>query len=260
MTTPDSSATRQTPPLPPTVLLHQLLAIEQGAKAAAEGSLTSAYHLVQKPQPFAGLSRTYTPLNDAAVRLPAESVTVQARVDHLADQVKAALSHLFDISGAKYAANQHALADIMVDGVTLLTDVPVETLLFLEKRLLDVRTFVSKLPTLSLDREWRTDANTGLHVSGPTETIRSEKVRVNHVLAPATEKHPAQVQVFTDDVPVGMWSLTVYSGAVPVIEQEKMLGRVNALIEAVKLARERANTTPAPPAEIGAAVLGYVFG
>lgn len=37
----------------------------------------------------------------------------------------------------------------------------------------------------------------------------------NHVKAEATDKHPAQVEVYHEDVPVGYWTTVKFSGALP---------------------------------------------
>ena len=90
------------------------------------------------------------------------------------------------------------------DGLALLgeflaRDVPVTHLLFLEKQLTDVHTFVAKLPLLDPAEDWadEPDPVSGTWKTHPAKTVRSKKVPRNHRVAEATQQHPEQVQVYT---------------------------------------------------------------
>src|SRR6185295_19181249 len=107
--------------------------------------------------------------------------------------------------------NCFAKADVIVDGTVVLSDVPVTTLLFLERKLVDLHTFIVKLPVLDPAERWSYSPDVGAYASAPSETIRSKKVMRNWVRAEATEKHPAQVDVYNEDVPEGTWTTVKYS-------------------------------------------------
>jgi len=81
----------------------------------------------------------------------------------------------------------------------------------------------------------------------------------NHVKYEATKEHPAQVEMYMEDVWVGTWTTTKFSGAIPVATRNAMLERVRKLTDAVKTAREEANGLEVRGQKVGAAVLGYVF-
>ena len=87
-----------------------------------------------------------------------------------------------------------------MDGSTLLRDVPVSYLLFLEKQLVDLHTFVKKLPVLDAAESWTIDPSADCWRTEAVRTMRTKKVPRNHVKAEATEKHPAQVEVYYEDV------------------------------------------------------------
>lgn len=123
------------------------------------------------------------------------------------------LTRLFDVTATKDWANRTAAADVVVDGTVLLPQVPVPYLLFLEKQLTDLHTFVRKLPVLDASEAWNLDPSTDAWKTDPVRTIRTKKVPRNHVKAEATEKHPAQVEVYYEDVPVGYWTTVKFSGA-----------------------------------------------
>ncbi len=63
--------------------------------------------------------------------------------------------------------------------------------------------------------------------------------------AEATDKHPAQVGVYYEDVAVGFWRTVKFSGALPAKRVGELLERVEKLQQAVKFARER-QITPRP--------------
>lgn len=240
--------------------LNQLVAVEKGVKAGAERALTAAYQAVQKPALLSGIARNYTPRDDEGDQLPPESTLVQMKVDNVLVGVADELTRLFDVTLTKDFANTRANADVkLVDGTVLLCDVPVTYLLFLEKQLVNLRTFVSKLPVLDPSEVWHYDPTTSSYATSPAQTTRTKKVLRNHVRAEATDKHPAQVDVFNEDVIVGTWSTIKFSGAVPADRVATLTKRVDALIEAVKFAREAANTTNVTDVKAGKAVFDYLF-
>src|SRR5262249_36542841 len=149
-------------------------------------------------------------------------------------QVSATLTRLFDVTATKDWANCVARADIVVDSRTIAAGVPVAHLLFLEKQLVDLHTFVKKLPVLDAAESWVRDDSTDSWRTEPVRTIRTKKVPRNHVKAEATDKHPAQVEVYYEDVPVGYWTTVKFSGALPAKRVNEILDRVVALQAAVK--------------------------
>jgi hypothetical protein len=184
---------------------------------------------------------------------------VQFKVRDAIQQVIAALTDLFDIVATQDHANCLARANVVVDKTTVLKDVPVTTLLFLEKQLVDIHTFIEKLPTLDPGETWNYNPDVDHHASEPYQTTKTKKVLKNHVKAEATKEHPAQVETYTEDVIVGYWTTVKFSGAIPAREKNELLDRVHKLQEAVKCAREEANGRDVESKKIGDAVLQYIF-
>lgn len=91
-------------------------------------------------------------------------------------------------------------------------------------------------------------------------TIRTKKVPRNHVKAEATDKHPAQVEVYYEDIAVGYWTTVKFSGALPAKRVNELLDRVEKLQRAVKFAREEANGSEVTDQRVGDVVLRYLFG
>ena len=240
--------------------LNQIIAVEKGVKAKSFADLTAAHHDVQKTTLLSGLSRTYQPRDEEGEQLPPESTRVQVKAEDAIATTAATLTRLFDVTATKDWANCVAKADVTVDGHTLVEGAPVSYLLFLEKQLVDLHTFVKKLPVLDPSESWTRDESSDAWRTEPVKTHRTKKVYRNHVKAEATKEHPAQVEVYTEDATVGYWTLVKFSGALPARRVNDLLERVEKLQHAVKFAREEANGTEVTDQHVGGAVFGYLFG
>lgn len=240
--------------------LNQLIAIEKGVKNQAARTETDLYHSLEKKPLFAGLSRRYTPKDEEdGDQLPPEAVAVQIKSGDVIKQLTAALTRLIDVTSTKDLANTRAKADVKVDGQVIAAGVPVTTLIFLEKELEKLSAFVGRLPVLDPTTQWTYDANRGVYASTPISTVRSKKIPRNHVLYEATKEHPAQVQMFTEDVIVGTWEKIEFSGALPADDVAAIQARLDKLRTAVKFAREEANSIDIEDVHYGASVLNYLF-
>ncbi|WP_144118481.1 hypothetical protein [Catellatospora sichuanensis] len=239
--------------------LNQIIAVEKGIKSRSFQDLTEAHHAVQKPALLSGISRTYQAKDEEGEQLPPESTKVQTRAEDVLRQIGTTLTRLFDVTAAKDATNCVARADVVVDDRVLVSDVPVTYLLFLEKQLTDLHTFVKKLPVLDAAESWVFSDSADCWSTEPVRTIRTKKVPRNHVKAEATEKHPAQVEVYYEDIAVGYWTTVKFSGALPAKRVSTLLERVEKLQQAVKFAREEANNAEAVDKHVGDRVFGYLF-
>ncbi|MYW06062.1 hypothetical protein [Streptomyces sp. SID3343] len=240
--------------------LNQIIAVEKGVKTKSFQELTDAHQRVQKGALLSGISRTYQPKDEEGEQLPSESTRVQVKGEEVLRTVAATLTRLFDVTGTKDWANCEARADVVVDGAPLVRDVPVSYLLFLEKQLVDVHTFVRKLPVLDAAETWTLDPSTDSWRTEPVRTVRTKKVPRNHVKAEATEHHPAQVEMYFEDIAAGYWTTVKFSGALPARRVNELVDRVEKLQQAVKFAREEANGSDVTDRRIGDAVFGYILG
>jgi len=240
--------------------LNQIIAVEKGVKSRSFQELTEAHHALQKPALLAGIARTYQPKDEEGEQLPPEATKVQVKAEEIIRQTGGILTRLFDVTATKDWTNCTARADVVLDGQPLLTQVPVTYLLFLEKQLVDLHTFVRKLPVLDAADSWTYDASADCWATEPVQTVKTKKVPRNHVKAEATEKHPAQVEMYYEDVVVGHWKTVKFSGALPARRVNELLERVEKLQQAVKFAREEANGVDVTDQEVGDRVFRYLFG
>lgn len=240
--------------------LNQIIAVEKSIKSKSQQDLTEAHHALQKPALLAGISRTYRPRDEEGEQLPPEATRVQVKAEEVIRKTSDVLARLFDVVASKDWANTRARADVVVDGQVLLAQVPVTYLIFLEKQLVDLHTFVKKLPVLDAAEHWTFDPSADSWATEPLQTTRTKKVPRNHVKAEATDKHPAQVEVYHEDIIVGTWKTVKFSGALPASRINQLLERVEKLQQAVKFAREEANASEVEEKKVGHKVLGFLFG
>ncbi len=239
--------------------LNQIIAVEKGVKSRSLQELTEAHHALQKPALLSGISRTYRPKDEEGEQLPPESTKVQIKAEDIIRDTTEVLTKLFDVVATKDWANCKAKADVVVDGKTLLSDVPATYLLFLEKQLVDLHTFVKKLPVLDAAETWSFDQSADCWATEPVQTLKTKKIPRNHVKAEATEKHPAQVEVYYEDVAIGSWRTVRFSGALAAKRVNELLTRVEKLQEAVKFAREEANNMEVEDVKTGEKIFQYLF-
>jgi len=242
-----------------TIRLSQAVAVDKGVKNQTKSAIEQAYHVCQKPALFDGFDKKYTPKAEDGDVYPPQSQRVQNGADELIRQARKAWNQLFDISATKDFGNTVAKADVVVDGATILVGAPVTYLLFLEKQLDNVRTFIRKLPVLDPARNWVKDSNDKLFKTKATQTIKTKKVPRALVKHEGNEHHPPQTEVVAEDIIEGMWNEIKFSGAMPEARQQELLERVEKFQQAVKSAREEANATEVERKRVSEDILGYLF-
>jgi hypothetical protein len=240
--------------------LNQVNAIITARKSETEKAVTELYKGVQKPQLFEGREKSYRPLDeDKGVKLPPESQKVAMRVDTLIKQVAQKWGDMWSLVFTQDTGNQQATAHLSVDGVVVLSDVPITTLLYLDKQVNDLETFISKLPTPDVAQEWTHDPNTGLLKTEATTTMRTSKEAQVLVKYEATKEHPAQTEVIQKDIAVGTWTQILYSGCIPTTEKEEILSKIHKLQDAIKMAKEQANMLEVDKMD-ARPILSFIFG
>lgn len=244
-----------------TAKLNQVIAIEKGIKSRVYAGMTDLNKAVQKTELFNGFQKTYRKKDDDGEELPAESKRVQFSSKTVLEAIERGLTELMTVTGRKDYTNCVAYADVKVDGKVLVEQAPVSYLLFLEKQLNDIRTLIGHMPVLDIGEDWLKDENSGLYKTVATSTHRTKKVQKPLVLYPATDKHPAQTQIVTEDVIAGYWDMIKHSGAMPKPEKDALLERIEKLARAIKEAREAANMqNVVAVANVGTNIFAYLYG
>lgn len=240
--------------------LNQIIAIEKGVKQKNNDVASELYKALQKPALFNGFAKKYKPLDENGEQFNPESQKVQMSVKQVLKENARVLTDLLDVTATKDFANCTAKANVVVDGKTLLEGAPATYLLFLEKQLTDLHTMLLTLPVLDSAEDWTFDTNAELFKTEATKTARTKKVPKSFVGYEATDKHPAQIQYYNEDVTIGHWDTIKQSGAIPLPEKNALIEKIEKLQKAVKMAREEANTAEATPQRVGDKLLGWLLG
>ncbi len=246
--------------------LHELLAVEGNLKAQADKTRAELMGTFEKKTHlFTEKIVSYKPFGENEQTVVEGQLDIQTTVPKELKWISEFLIKSLNVSYQVAEANTIARADVvMEDGTTLLSNLPATSLLELEKRAKELHDFVAAIPTLDPAKGFRLDADKGDGIFKAREDHKTRTKKVNKVLtlAPPTDKHPAQVQVVTEDTPVGEITTLEWSGLITTAAKGDMLGRVEMLTRAVKKARARANEAEISKNDnkIGADIINYVFG
>lgn len=241
-------------------LLSQMIAVRKGLRGRTDAEITEHYHDLQRTALFSGLSRTYQAKDDEGDKLPPEYTKVQQKVTDKLAAIATASTKMLDVLYTIDEGNTVARGEVCI-GDNKLFDAPTTFLLALQKELVHFRTIVAKVPVLDPATRWENDeTGDATYRSAVEQTTRSRKVPKNHVKAEATERHPAQVDIFTVDEIVGTWTLTKFSSAMKAKDRDAILQRVNELIDSVRKAVEQANATPVEQKHVGETIFAYLLG
>ena len=244
--------------------LHELLAVEGEQagmfKALIEEAVTT---FSKRADHFMGHERTYQAFKDT----DAESFAPERK--ELVTTVFGKLAHVWqhcakylDTVLQKESTNQQAQADLVVDGCTIAQRLPATFLLGLETKLKTWRAMFEAIPTLQPGVAWEHDPVLGEDVyvtKQPEEVAKTKKTLRYQVMVPATDKHPAQVEKWHEDLPVGKYIVRKWCGMLSPAEKSNLLARLDVLSQAVKQARQRANCQEVTPIQIGQKLIDFLM-
>jgi len=246
--------------------LNQIVAVVNGKKTQAQRDITELHKRALKGELYDGHLRKYEPAEDessqgfGAEKHPDEVKKVQLQAEKVLGEARGVWTQLFDVIFTQDVANTTAKADIIVDDDEVIAEgVPVTYLMFLEKQLVDICTFLEKLPELDPSDDWKMDAAKGVFATAPTSKLSTRKITDKIVKYEATVEHPAQVDLIQVDRVVGNWITAKFSGRMEATRKLVLLERVRKLQHAVKFAREQANMNEVENQEIGRAVFDFLL-
>ena len=243
--------------------LHELLAAvgsasDQASKVVAELMTT----FDKKRHLFTEKLVTFTPNTEGALPVTEEQLSMQSTIRKELEWLKPFWARALDAQFQVNVSNTEAKADIILeDGTKLFEAVPATALLEMEKRASEFHAFVTGIPTLDPAKGFRLDEQRGNgiyrgNLDSRTRTKKAIKVLVKYE---ATDKHPAQTETYTEDVPVGALATQEWSGLITPAEKAEMIARADELKRAIKVARSRANEATASTKVVGNRLLDYVF-
>ena len=250
--------------------LHELLAIEGQKEGYFKETLIEMVNLFNKKiSHFNGFNKTLilhgdeTPEKTAKELAETENQTITTTVRDEFDYLAGVVTGYLDVIYVKDEANQRAKADITIDGVVIATAVPATTLLSLENKLKQLRPIYTEIPTLQPGPTWILDTSLGKGVyidSNEQIRTKTKKGFDFKVLTQATENHPAQIEKWETVEDIGFTKLNRWTSMISVADKVELLKRFDKLADAVKQARQRANTVEVKKVEIGNALFNYLHG
>lgn len=239
--------------------LHQVVAAHKGDATRYFDELKALDKTINNKALFAGLAKNYTPNNPDDQDIPAvEQTRVQRRVPVVIREFRPRMVQHFDTVATLEWANQNARADVVVAGQTVLTQVPVNYLLFLEKKLTEIRGVLNTLPVLDPAYDW--SGEPGDYRTTTMERVRTIEKKIPVVLIQPNEHTEGKAELVSQSIPVGKYSENRLSGAITEEERRRLVNRCEDLIAAVKVAREQANTAEVERQAVGETIFRQLFG
>jgi hypothetical protein len=242
--------------------LNQLVALVKGQKDRTNKETALLFQT--NPAMFGGLAKTYEPKNEGGTIYPPEAVRVKYTVPEILEAFTGPTGRLLDLISTTENANTEARANVVVDGVTLIEQAPVTFLMQFQKYLeREVRGLLGQLPTLDPAYDWTVADTAGRRGEFQTGIVQRNKTTEQPkvvVLAPATDKHPAQVQMVKETIVEGVWNERRLSGAISARTKQEYIERCDKVIDAVKKAREEANDREVENRPVADDVFSYILG
>lgn len=239
-------------------LLHELLAVEPDLRNGYDAVRSKISDTLKARGLFDGRIRTYQPVYEEGTQFPDEVEDPTVSVGDQLTLLRKTAEKYFDAVYQKELTNTEARGDIIIHGETLAENVPATMLLGLESKLAHIRQVLKAIPTLDPAERWEWDGGNKEYRSAPKTQLRTEKRMHSFVGYEATEHHPAQIETYTTDDPVGTWTTIRRSLALPYSEKQRLIEQCEVLIRAVKQARQRANQQEVALAEIGSVLFDFI--
>lgn len=247
-------------------ILHELLATEKNYTSQVNKLHLETLQKFDKDHFFKGFIKTLKMLKDAPNNEQLELAGSENK--ELVTTVKQTLDYLLsfwvkseDLQATKNVTNQSAIANVEVNGQVLLINLPVDELMGLEARLLELRKVFEKMPTLDAAKTWIPSSISDGAWEAPMldVTVKTEKVVTPVVLYEATKEHPAQVKEVSKDEVVGTFTTKHFSGAATSLQKAQCLERLDLLLVEIKTARMRANTVQLQQTYVGRTIVDFIL-
>lgn len=240
--------------------LHELLAVEQDRKHKAAKTIGETKKLFTNKAPyFDGMVKRYVALEEDSEQIPDEVKGMVTTVKKSLEDAQAVITQGIDAHISKEETNCSgvAKAELEVDGVKFGT-FSATSLLGIEGHLNKMRELYQAVPELDTAKKWEFDNQQGVYTTEAEIKFRSVKRPKVIVKYEATEKHPAQTELLYLDFQVGKYETLNTSGRITVTNKKDMLARIDRLVEAVKVARSKANNVEVNNTKVGDKLFDFV--
>lgn len=241
--------------------MHELLAVEADTQGQFRKILVETLKVFRSEHVFKGYSKELKMFNDEHSELnTVERSQIGTTVMDRLKYTSKFITKYFDVVLQKEKTNQTAVADLIV-GDIVINDVPATFLLGLESKLKEIRRIYEEIPTLDISIEWDEDKNMGEGIyrqKHPETTLKTKKQFQHQILVEPTEHHPAQIEKWEEQVPVGKYVKQNWCSMISSTKKAQFLERIDELSIAVKKARQRANNSEVVKINIGDVLMNYI--
>ncbi len=242
--------------------LHQLLAVESDLAQQAKAIIEETKNTFNKKQDhFDGFLKSYTPFDELGEKVEPEGKELQTTVSEKLVYAQEAVIRAIDATVSKEETNAsgNAKAELKVNGKSF-GIFSATSLLVLERYLTWLREEYKDIPTLDPAKSWKKDNQSGRSIYTTQPFVSYRVLRKNRpvVLAAATDKHPAQVNLVEEEVQVGKYSSVYSSGKLTPLEKSLLLGKIDALLCEVKITREKANQADVIQKKVGKEIFDFI--
>lgn len=244
--------------------LHELLAVKPTREGETDALMkdhtkkfNSDLHL------FAKTKKVFEPAtegeNERANPVVEEDTVLVTSVKTEMDFVLGKFTDLVDLLFTIDVANMAAKERLVIGGVDL-GQIPATFLVHLEKRLNQVLALAQGMATADPASGFAQDPSMGPNVlrAEPIRRARTAKIESFQTVAPATDKHPAQVVKVTKDEVTGHVTTTNWTSLPTVHQKSEMIARIVAVKDAVVQARARANCLEIEQQKLFGEIVKYI--
>jgi hypothetical protein len=240
--------------------LYELLAVEQDRKNKANNTIGETKKYFTKNDPyFDGMIKKYVPLEEDSEQIPDETKEIVTSVKQVLDQALDEIITSMDATLSKEETNASgtAKAELIIDDQNFGT-FSATSLLALEAQLAKILDLYQSIPTLDATRKWSFDDQKSVFATDEEVKFRSIKRPQVIVKYQATVEHPAQTELLSLDVQVGKYVTTYFSGKLTLSQKKDVVKRLEKLLEAVKVARSKANNVEVNNVKLGQRLFAYL--
>lgn len=241
--------------------LHQVLAVESDLEGKYKRICEETIKTFSKAEMFRGSHRKLVSFAENAPDWPEENAELTTTVNERLEYTAGPVVSYFDALLQKEATNQNATADLVVNGITIGTALPATFLLGLESRLKYIRKVYEAIPTLAVGTKWEPAPDKGPNIFAmayPEEKLKSELTFKSQILVEPTEHHPAQIEKWQEQMPVGKFVKNVWCGMITSNQKSILLQNIDDLLKGVKMARQKANSVEVQKLSIGADIMSFI--
>lgn len=240
--------------------LHEILALEQDRKIKANQVIgESVKTFTKNSSSFDGMIKKYIALEEFSEQIPDESKEMVSTVKKTLKNALEPVVVAIDATLSKEETNSSGVANAeLVVGDKSFGTFSATSLLALEAHLQKVLELYKAIPTLDTSTKWHFDEQNDFYRTEGEVKFRNIKRPQVIVKYEATEKHPAQTEIMNVDFQVGKYETTQFSGKITPIQKSQLLAKIEKLIEAVKIARTKANNVELKETKIASEIFDFI--